>query len=278
VTIPPEPVYVLGHSAAELARLATQGGFFEPITRTVFERAGVGPGMRVLDIGCGAGDVSLLAARMVGPSGAVLGVDRAAEAVAAARARAVALGLRHVEFQCADLDALRVAEPVDALVGRFVLMHQRDPAAALARAARHVRRGGVVAIVESHMEASVPCVHSQPHSPTYDGINRAMLAILHAAGVHPDMGLRLRQVFVDAGLAPPHLALHARVEGGPDAAIYRYMAESLRSMLPEGERLGAVAQGVVDLDTLETRLRDEVVASGGVLTSPLIVGAWCRTA
>src|SRR5213593_1077419 len=60
------PLYVCGHSANELERLEIQGAFFEEITRNLLVAAGIGPGMRVLDIGCGAGDVSLLAADLVG--------------------------------------------------------------------------------------------------------------------------------------------------------------------------------------------------------------------
>ena len=69
------PGYVLGHSEHELARLSRQGQMFFPFTRQLFDRAGIGPGMHVLDEGSGAGDVSLLVAELVGPEGRVVGVD-----------------------------------------------------------------------------------------------------------------------------------------------------------------------------------------------------------
>ena len=67
--------YILGHSAQELARLNAQARLVEPITRRFFQEAGIGAGMRVLDVGSGAGDVALLAAELVGSSGTVVGVD-----------------------------------------------------------------------------------------------------------------------------------------------------------------------------------------------------------
>ena len=73
---PAEPLYVCGHSGGELERLEMQGDFFAGMTRSILADAGLVPGMRVLDIGCGAGDVSFLAAEMVGPSGWVMGIDR----------------------------------------------------------------------------------------------------------------------------------------------------------------------------------------------------------
>jgi tRNA A58 N-methylase Trm61 len=61
--------YVLGHSERELERLRLQAQLIDPITRQFLIEAGIAPGMRVLDVGCGAGDVTFLAADLVGPPG-----------------------------------------------------------------------------------------------------------------------------------------------------------------------------------------------------------------
>lgn len=267
--------YACGHSGRELGRLEFQGAFYEAISRGFLERAGLARGQRVLDIGCGVGDLSLLAAEMVGPSGWVLGVDRAAGPIRAARARASRLGLRHVEFRRSEIEALRIKH-VDALVGRFVLMHQAQPARTLRAAAGHVRPRGIVAVLESHMSASVAGVHSWPHSPTYARMTGWIRKTLEAVGANVDMGLRLRQTFVEAGLPSPELWLQARVEGGAEAAIPRYVAESLRSVLPRARRFGVTRITAADVDGLESLLREELTQTGGVLTSPLVVGAWCR--
>src|SRR3990172_9261931 len=113
--------YVCGHSGRELDRLDLQGAVFRDITRRVLEAAGLSAGMRVLDVGCGAGDVSLVAAELVGERGSVLGVDRAPASIQAATARAVAQHLRHVTFQVGEISDLGLLD-VDALIGRFVLM------------------------------------------------------------------------------------------------------------------------------------------------------------
>jgi ubiquinone/menaquinone biosynthesis C-methylase UbiE len=269
-----EPVYICGHAAHELARLQLQAAFYEPVTRDLFQRAGLSPGMRVLDVGCGAGDVSLLAADIIGPTGLVLGIDRSPEAVGTAGARAAAAGIRQATFRVAEIQSLEAGVPFDAVVGRFVLMHQPDPAGALRAAAGQVRAGGVVAFLESHMAACVAGVHSHPHSDLYDRVLRAQIDLIRAAGAHVDMGLRLRRTFLEAGLPAPALSLHARVEGGGEAPIYRYMAESLRSMMSMGERLGEMPFSVDELDGLAERLRDEAMAGGGVLTSPPVVSGW----
>src|SRR5206468_6380306 len=84
----PRP-YALGYSRRELQRLELQGALIRDFTEDVLRRAVIRPGMRVLDIGCGVVDVSLLAAKLVGPRGMVLGVDRSAESTDIAERRAV---------------------------------------------------------------------------------------------------------------------------------------------------------------------------------------------
>jgi ubiquinone/menaquinone biosynthesis C-methylase UbiE len=268
-----EPIYVCGHSPEELDRLRTQSTFFEDITRRMFEVAGLQPGSRVLDIGCGAGDVSFLAAEIVGTTGSVVGVDRAPEAIAAARARAHAEARSNVDFRLGAIDEIVDDRGFDALVGRFVLMHQADPAATLRSAAGHVRPGGVVVVLESAMSACVAGFHSAPHSPAYDRITRLLTGIIRAAGADVGMGLRLGEVFERAGLPRPMLRLQARVEGGPDAVIYRYITESLRSVLPLAEPLRIEGCANLNIEQLEEELRAEVAASGGVLVSPPVIAA-----
>ena len=82
------PSYVLGHADREIARLQFQAGVIEPITRRLIRECGIGPGMRVLDIGCGAGDVSMLLAEAVGETGAVVAFDRELRVIEIAKARA----------------------------------------------------------------------------------------------------------------------------------------------------------------------------------------------
>src|SRR5262245_876141 len=94
--------YVVGHSESELERLASQARFYERQTRLLFFDAQLGPGQRVLDFGCGVGDVAFLAAQLVGETGSVVGMDRAPVAVQTATRRAQVLGLRQVKFICGD--------------------------------------------------------------------------------------------------------------------------------------------------------------------------------
>lgn len=113
------------------------------ITQHIMQRAGIKPGMNVLDCGCGVGDASFLVTALVGSAGRVLGIDRSVAAIDRARARAAEAGLQHVSFEVVDdLTSFRSRTSVDAVVGRLILMYLREPAAVLNHLARQVRPGG----------------------------------------------------------------------------------------------------------------------------------------
>ncbi len=146
--------YELGHSDREVKRLWIQAQLVDPFTRQFFRDAGVAKGMRVLDVGSGEGDTALVVAELVGDSAEVLGIDRAPLAVAAAQSRIKTLGKHNIFFRQGDVDTQEAAETFDAVVGRYVLVFNPNPAALLKTVARLVRPGGVIAFHEPDWNGS----------------------------------------------------------------------------------------------------------------------------
>ncbi len=267
-----ETVYVLGSSAHEHKRLMVQADRLAPFTRRFLLAAGIAPGMRVLDVGCGAGDVALLAAELVGPTGAVVGVDRDPGVLAVACERATANPW--ATFVQADFRALPVEGLFDAVIGRCVLAHQADPVAALRSLLPHLRPGGIVAFQEPDMDHAA----AVPPLPTFDRATGWIRATFARGGGHPRMGTELFATFAAAGLPAPTMQFDARIGGGPDDPAYDRIAAVVRSLLPKMEEWGIATADEVRIETLADRLRAEAVAAGAVITSPACIGAWVRTA
>ena len=180
------PAYVLGHSDQELERLKAQARLIDPITQRFFREAGIGPGMRVLDIGGGAGDVAFLAADLVGDDGEVVGVDRVPAALEAARARASARRLRNVTFEEGDAGKMRFERPFDVVVGRYVLQFQQDPATMLRDLVAHLRPGGLVVFHEIDWAVLGPIRPPRPTTSAADGVLKRSICMALNRGWEPD--------------------------------------------------------------------------------------------
>jgi len=264
--------YVLGHGSEEHRRLILQSRFVGDLTEIVFARAGLAQGMSVLDVGCGAGDVSLLAAAFVGPSGSVLGVDQSPESVALATERAKSAGLGNVRFEVGRLEELQQSGSFDAVVGRLVLLYLKEPAVVLRQLAQLVRPGGVIAFQEMEMTTA----RSSPDVPLFSQCGRWIVEAFTRAGVETSMGSRLYSIYKQAGLSEPQMMSSGRVEGSPQSEIYEWLAQTVRSLLPMIEKTGVATRDEVGIDTLADRLRSAVAEKGAVVHSPLFVGAWVR--
>jgi ubiquinone/menaquinone biosynthesis C-methylase UbiE len=229
-------------------------------------------GMHVLDLGCGVGDVSFLAAGMVGAAGTVLGIDRNASSIETARRRAMGLGLGNVQFEVSELDAFADNGRIDALIGRLVLLYLPDPAATLGRFRNFLRPGGVIAFQEMDMDQ-----RSQfPASELFTRVSSWIIAGFKAGGAEPNMGRRLLSTFLRADLPRPIMIATSRVESGLDSYAYAYTTGVLRSLLPLVERAGLASAQEVAIDTLAERLRQDATANEIVMFLPRMVGAWSR--
>lgn len=266
--------YLLGHTPAAIQRLLTQGHLLNAFTRAVFEEAGLTTGMRVLDVGCGPGDVSLIAAELVGKTGRVLGVDANASALQVAQARAQEAGLTQVSFQVGDLLTLALEEDYDAIVGRLILMHLAEPATLLRRLTAHLRPGGVVVFQEYDLSSHTDAYY--PPSSLWEQVWRLATQPFQRAGGELEMGMKLYGTFLAAGLPAPQLRYEAAIGTGPAWVGYEWWAETVRTFLPLAEQLGIITEEDVQIDTLAGRLREETVSRGGVARGPVLVSAWTR--
>lgn len=154
------------------------------------------PGDAVLDVGCGAGEVCVELAALVGTPGRVAGVDLSVAMVAAAR-RTVAASGRAIELQSASAYELPFADDeFDAVRAERVFQHLDNPERALREMMRVTKPGGrVLASDPDHGQAGL-ALDDPAHRFTYEALQRAMTRMI----VNPHSGTRLHGMFVRAGL------------------------------------------------------------------------------
>ncbi|HEY1915900.1 MAG TPA: methyltransferase domain-containing protein [Streptosporangiaceae bacterium] len=263
--------YLMGHSAAEARRLRLQAELYAPHTEHLFRLAGIGPGMSVADVGCGPGDVTALIARMVGPAGFVTGIDMDPAMLRAAARDTAAAGLGNVAFREAVLPCVPVEQPVDALVGRLILMHLDDPAAAVRQLARHVRPGGIICF----QDVAITATRTVPPLPLAGQCVDWLKAAFRVGGREPDFGERLPAILRAAGFPAPQVAA-AVPAGGADSLNYAHLAAGVAVLLPLIEASGVARRCDVAVDTLLPRLQAEARAAAGTLYSAELIGAWVR--
>jgi 2-polyprenyl-3-methyl-5-hydroxy-6-metoxy-1,4-benzoquinol methylase len=263
--------YALGSTDAEHDRLIRQAARLAPYTERFFREAGIRAGQRVLDAGSGVGDVAMLAARLVGPSGEVLGVERDARSIAKARARADEAGLRNISFTQSDVSEISSDRPFDATVGRYILMYLPDPVGVLRSLSRLVRPGGVLAFQDATW---LPILALSAQRPLWSAVASLIVEAFELSGADPEMGMALYRTFQKAGLATPRMHLDVLFETGP--AAVGEIHDIFRSLQPQIARTGLKLAPLGDLDTLPARLEAELAASDGPATWLGLVGAWCR--
>ena len=267
--------YVLGRSPEEYARLTLQARILRPHTERFFRAAGLAPGMRVLDLGCGMGDVAMLAADIVGPSGHVVGIDRDPAVLENARRRVLENGCSPwVTFEAQDIDSFAAAEPFDALVGRYVLLYVPNAAAALRRLLTAVKSGGIVVFHDADLTDLHP---SYPTCALWDQAYRLVVDAFDRIGTPVNFGRKLGETFVGAGLPFPTIVAECSVGGGPGSYLYPWLATTVASIAPRLTIIGlSLPSDLAPLETLARRLEEEAVRLNAQVMTSLQYGAWAR--
>ncbi|MBV8374454.1 MAG: methyltransferase domain-containing protein [Candidatus Eremiobacteraeota bacterium] len=263
--------YAFGYSETERERLLAQSLRFAPITERFLRDAGVRAGQRVLDVGAGFGDVAIAVARLVGPGGVVIGVERSAESIAFAEQRIAAYGYANVRFVCAELEAFQTVDSFDAVVGRLVLEFIPDPVAALTALRPLLRSGGIAAFQEPWWETVAGFVLRLPlwsrcYALAGEGLRRR--------GANPDLGATLHCILESAGFE--RAVTRFDVILNDSAELVRWPWEVLQAMLGDADDALLDLTDLGDLSTLSVRLENEVRAAGCVVPSVPLAGVWAR--
>jgi SAM-dependent methyltransferase len=176
-----------------------------------------------------------------------------------------------VAFLQAEARNLPFEREFDAVVGRVVLMYRLNPVADLKALLQCLKPGGVVVFQETDLLTG----KTVPSAPVIDEVRDWMLDAFARAGIEMELGHKLYQTFKAAGLPAPHLDIDGFLGGVEDISPTLF-ANVVRTLVPQLEALGVVSADQLQIETLEERMRVDLAKTGGVMSTPLLIGAWSR--
>ncbi|MEJ0058564.1 MAG: class I SAM-dependent methyltransferase [Terricaulis sp.] len=263
--------YPLESSERERERLSSQAQILRPFTERLLRSAGAREGAAILDLGTGAGDVAFLAAEIAGPSGRIVSMDRDSNNLEHGRKRAAELGVANVTFIQGDIAAPPTDAPFDLAIGRYVLMYQADPVAAVRGVARAIRPGGAIAFHELNLyEGARGDMWPMPPHAQGDAMQTLAPGLLQRVQNH--MGIRLPEVFVAAGLDISDWGFEGAAPMSPLSARKISMARVLEAA--RNHKRQATGEDDPELAAFEQWWRD-APAHAAMLQPPGVIG-WAR--
>ena len=214
-----EEDYIIGANDAEVRRLGVQHTLWRESCLGVWRRAGIKPGMRVLDVGCGPGYASFDLAQLVGPEGEVVAVDQSELFLKTLKAGAQARGLDNIRTIHSELGSFAWPEgEFDAVWTRWVLCFLPDPKSALAGIVRALKPGGVF-VAQEYVDYR--SFRLEPVEPVFDRfVDAVEKSWLHFEG-DPNIARRFPAWFAEFGLEIDEMTpvIHA---ARPSDAIFRW--------------------------------------------------------
>lgn len=189
-----QPKYLLDVGEADRLRLEILGKVYNPITLEFLRQSGLKPGMQILDIGCGVGDMACALAQAVQPHGKVTAIDISKEQLEIAQEKAKKLGIINVEFQLLSIEHLAdLHQKYDLVYARWVLIFLTNPQQCLQYMLDVLKPGGILSCEDCSVNNFN--VFSYPPSAITEFFNAICLKNFTASGLILDLGDSLYQRF-----------------------------------------------------------------------------------
>jgi SAM-dependent methyltransferase len=263
-----ESSYIIRGGVEGRERLRLLSRILRPTTLSLLDRTGVRSGMSCLDAGCGGGDVTLDLARLVGPTGRVVGIDIDATKLDLARQEAAAEQLANVDFRQVAIDEWRPAPEFDLVYFRFLLTHLPDPTAAVQTMRQALRPGGAIGVEDIDFAGHF----CHPDCPAFARYVELYTQTVRLRGGEPHIGPKLPGMLLDCGFE--HIGMNVVQPAGIDGEV-----KLLNPITMENIADAVVAAGFVsraEVDEIVAGLYECARDGRTVMSVARVVQAWGR--
>ena len=237
-------------------------------TLELFQLAGLLPGMRCADLGCGSGDVTLDLAALAGPAGRVVGIDADQAKLEFARAAARERGLTNVAFEAADVTQWADPGEYNFVYCRFLLQHLAQPANLLRRMWDAVRPGGFLAVEDADLEG----LFCDPDNAGFSFYQRMYAEVLARHGGDPTCARRLVRYFREIGIPGPQRRLLQGVNADGDAKVMPLLTLEAIADAVVSSGLATAAEVTAAIENL----RAFTTRPDTLISDPRIFQVWAR--
>ena len=262
-----EEPYLLGTDSDERHRLETQHRLWADWAHDLWDRAGFGPGDRLLDLGCGPGFAALELAERVGAEGRVLAVDESARFIGALAQEADRRGLAQLTAQVERVEALRL-DPgsLDGAFARWLFCFLPDPLPVIDRVVSGLRAGGRL-VVWDYLNYNATALH--PRSPAFERVLAAVYESWRRTGADLNVGERLPGLIAGAGCRLVELVPLARF-ARPGTSLWQWPTGFFFGFVPRLVEAGLLTEA--EREAFEAEWREHEQDPGAFLSAPPMVG------
>ena len=263
----PEEPYLLGTDPEERRRLETQHRLWAPWAHDLWDRAGFGPGDRVLDLGCGPGFAALELSDRVGAEGHVLAIDESARFIGALTQEAERRKLPQLTARVERVETLRL-EPgsLDGAFARWLFCFLPEPLPIIERVVPGLRPRGRL-VVWDYLNYGATALH--PRSPAFERVLAAVDESWRRTGGDLNVGERLPGLIAGAGCRLLELVPLSRF-ARPGTALWQWPTGFFRGYVPRLVEAGLLTEG--ERQAFEAEWREREQDPGAFLSAPPMVG------
>lgn len=239
----------------------------DDITRRLIKEGGIKPGMKILDLGCGNGNVTFLVSEFIGSNGLVLGIDSNENAIISAKKKSIELKLSNTDFHTQDITKSFELEhsDFDAIIVRRVLMYLPNPENTIRLASKYLKKDGLFLVQENDMSLIPIGLDSMPqHKKIIDLIKRT----LEKENVNLNMGFDLNNILSNSGLKVQRVWAEATLSTRNQETPWAFLAEVMKERMLNQKVINDFSE--LGLETIKERLTNERLENDRTFISDLV--------